>query len=137
MTSAVGFATLAYRSTFTPRLTPTGLISYAKRNIYIAAAVAAFSLAPYTRLVMGNVILKLSRQAEAVKVTEGKETVDRSTFVNVWDNIEELERSARAATELNEKGDTHDLVQKWGTLNFYRGCMLLASAGLGMWAYAS
>lgn len=137
MSSAVGFATLAYRSTFTPSLTATGLISHTKRNLYIAAAVAAFGLAPYTRLLMGDVILKLSKQAEAVKVTDGKTQVDKSRFSNVWDDIEELERSAKAANALNEKGDTRELIHKWGVLNLYRGCMLLASAGLGMWAYVS
>ncbi|KAL6703583.1 hypothetical protein ACN47E_009528 [Coniothyrium glycines] len=137
MTSAVGFATLAYRSALNPGLAPTGLISHTKRNLYIAAAVAAFSLAPYTGLVMRDVILKLSKQAEAVKATDAKTKVAKSSFANVWDDIEELERSAKAAAELNEKGDTHELVRKWGTLNGYRGCMLLSSAVFGLWATAS
>lgn len=136
MTSTVGFATLAYRSTFTPSLTATGLISHTKRNLYIAAAVGAFSLVPYTGLLMRDVILKLSKQAEAVKVTDGKTKVDRRSPSNVWDDIEELERSAKAANALNEKGDTRELVRKWGTLNLYRGCLLLASAVSGIWAVA-
>lgn len=137
MTSAVGFATLAYRSALMPSLSPTGLVSYARRNLYIAAAVSAFGLVPYTRLLMWDVILKLSKQAEAVQVTDGKIKVDRSRSSNPWDDIEELERSAQAAKDLNDKGDTQELVRKWGTLNLYRGWILLASAGLGMWAHTS
>lgn len=33
-----------------------------------------------------------------------------------------------------EKGETRVLVERWGRLNLVRGCMLLFSAGLGMWA---
>ncbi|KAJ4368840.1 hypothetical protein N0V83_005922 [Neocucurbitaria cava] len=109
MSSAVGFATLAYRATYTSSLASTGLVSHAKRNLYIAAAVAAFGLAPYTKLLM-------------------------------WRNISELERRA----QLVEKGDngkgendTHALVKQWGTLNLYRGFMLLSSAGLWIRACVS
>lgn len=105
MSSAVGFATLAYRATNTPSVLSTGLESHMKRNLYVAAAVSAFGLVPYTKLLM-------------------------------WHNIAELERRAEMAGKGDDerKPDTHTLVKQWGTLNLYRGCMLLVSAGLGLWA---
>ncbi|KAF2183524.1 hypothetical protein K469DRAFT_751528 [Zopfia rhizophila CBS 207.26] len=50
--SAAGRATLAYCTTVTPTFTPTESVTNAWRNLYIAAAVAAFGPAPYTRVLM-------------------------------------------------------------------------------------
>ncbi|OAL50285.1 hypothetical protein IQ07DRAFT_680592 [Pyrenochaeta sp. DS3sAY3a] len=103
MSSTVGFATLAYRATYNPLSISAGLVNHTKRNLYVAAAVAAFGLVPYTRLLM-------------------------------WRNIAELEKRAKAAVDGEASNDTHDLVKQWGTLNLYRGLVLLSSAGLGVWA---
>lgn len=103
MTSAVGFAALAYQSTFNPNLTAARLMSHRERNLYAAAAVTAFGLAPYTQIIMGSVNAELARRATAGE----------------------------------KKGDTHELVRTWGRYNLIRGCMLLLSAGLGMWACVS
>ncbi|KAF1852034.1 uncharacterized protein K460DRAFT_413512 [Cucurbitaria berberidis CBS 394.84] len=101
MSSAVGFATLAYRETHTVST------SVGKRNLYVAAAVGAFGLAPYTRLLMWDSIAELEKRAKAGEKREGEEVGGSKT---------------------------HALVKQWGTLNLYRGCMLLVSAGLGLWA---
>lgn len=52
----------------------------------------------------------------------------------MWRNIAELEKRAKAAVDGKASSDTHDLVKRWGTLNLYRGFVLLTSAGLGVWA---
>jgi len=103
LTSALGFATLAYRATLVPTLSPSDTTFYSKRNLYVAAAVALVGLAPYTRIVMGRTIDELSRRATTGKVA-------------------------------GEKTDTRALVERWGTLNLWRGVMLLTGTGLGLWA---
>lgn len=65
MSSAVGFAALAYHTTLTPGLTTTSLVSHRERNLYAAAAVAAFGLTPYTQILMGSTNAELSRRATA------------------------------------------------------------------------
>ncbi|KAF1968008.1 hypothetical protein BU23DRAFT_602467 [Bimuria novae-zelandiae CBS 107.79] len=102
LTSSLGFATLAYRASFSPTLTTTG-VSHAKGHLYVAAAVGLFGLAPYTRLLM-------------------------------WSTITEISNRARSGKEASEKADTRELVERWGTMNFWRGVMLLGSAGAGVWA---
>lgn len=99
LTSALGFATLAYRTT----LAPAGVISHGKRNLYAAAAVAMFGMVPYTRIIMVGTIDELSRRAKAGKAA-------------------------------GEKADSRALVERWGTLNFWRGLLLLTGTGLGVWA---
>ncbi|KAF2107034.1 hypothetical protein BDV96DRAFT_654126 [Lophiotrema nucula] len=100
MSSAAGFALLAYRATYTPTPTSPGQVNTLKRNLYVAAAIGAFSLAPYTAILMGNV------------------------------NDTLMQRAAQAAKE--EVKDTHELVRRWGTLNFNRGLLLLAGAACGV-----
>ncbi|KAF2785998.1 hypothetical protein K505DRAFT_156223 [Melanomma pulvis-pyrius CBS 109.77] len=63
MSSAVGFATLAYRAT--PSMDAVGVASHTKRNLYIAAAAAAFGLAPYTQILMLATNKELMRRAKA------------------------------------------------------------------------
>jgi phospholipase/lecithinase/hemolysin len=103
LSSSLGFATLAYRSTLTPSLTATGLVSYTRRNLYIGAAVAMVGLAPYTQILMGS-------------------------------TNKELMRRATTGAKKEDVGDVHALVKRWGHLNFWRGVMLLAGAGMGAWA---
>ncbi|KAJ8105855.1 hypothetical protein OPT61_g9931 [Boeremia exigua] len=103
MSSAVGFAALAYHSMLTPTVTTSGALSYRARNLYAAASVGAFGLAPYTQFLMGSINAELSRRGSASQ----------------------------------EKAGTHELVRTWGRYNLVRGCMLLFSAGLGMWACLS
>lgn len=55
------------------------------------------------------------------------------TRVLMWGTIQELERRA-GIDDKDEKGDTRELVLRWGTQNFWRGVMLLTGAGLGVWA---
>ncbi|KAF2730291.1 hypothetical protein EJ04DRAFT_579983 [Polyplosphaeria fusca] len=102
MSSAAGFAVLAFGATQTPTLAVAGDVSHAKRNLYGAAAVAAFGLAPYTRILMGHTNNTLMLRAKVSK--DGG------------------------------KGDEHALVRAWGRWVLGRGLMLLASAGLGLWA---
>ncbi len=118
MTSTVGFALLAYRTataatsvTSPPGLTntpPAAMVT--KRNFYIAAAVLAFSVAPYTRLVMWENISQLEKLAGAAGAA-GKGTASSAA--------------------------THGLVQRWGDLNLYRACMPLLSAVCGLLAAVS
>jgi hypothetical protein len=107
ISSGTGFAVLAYRSA--PSITdiPTGglLSSHSKRNLYIAASVAVFGLVPYTRILMKSTNNELMRRAKVVK----------------------------EAGEMKGQG-THEMVRKWGRYNFVRGLMVLAGAGLGLWA---
>ncbi|KAF2703833.1 hypothetical protein K504DRAFT_538639 [Pleomassaria siparia CBS 279.74] len=63
MTSATGFAILAYRATSTIDAA-TGAVSHAKRNLYIGAAVMAFSLGPFTQIMLGATNAELSRRAK-------------------------------------------------------------------------
>lgn len=79
MTSAVGFAALAYHTTLTPGLTATGLVSHHERNLYAAAAVTAFALAPYTQILMGSVNAELSRRA-----TASQKKADTHNLVKTW-----------------------------------------------------
>jgi hypothetical protein len=102
VTGSAGFAALAYRAASAPGHNALDGGLWAKRNLYIAAAVMTFSLTPYTWILM-------------------------------WDTIQELERRAERI-EKDEKGDTRELVLKWGTQNLWRGVMLLTGAGLGVWA---
>ncbi|KAF2679251.1 DUF1772-domain-containing protein [Lentithecium fluviatile CBS 122367] len=99
LSSAAGFAALAYRTS----LAPAGTVSTSQRNWYAAAAVAMLGLAPYTRIVMGG-------------------------------TIDELSRRAKARKEESEKADTRALVEQWGTLNLWRGMLLLMGTGVGVWA---
>lgn len=125
MTSTIGFAALAYRTataaaaaatssvTSPPGLTntpPAASAMVTKRNFYIAAAVLAFSVAPYTRLVMWENISQLEKLAGAAGPA-GKGT------------------AGSAATQ--------GLVQRWGELNLYRACMPLLSALCGLLAAVS
>ena len=103
MSSAVGFAALAYHAALTPSLTAPGVVFHRERTLYAAAAVTAFGFAPYTQILMGSTNAELSRRA----------TVD------------------------DKEADTHELVKTWGRYNLIRGCMLLVSAGLGIWACVS
>ncbi|KAH7113248.1 hypothetical protein B0J11DRAFT_146096 [Dendryphion nanum] len=106
LSSSVGFATLAYRTG--PGLTQTGLVSCAKRNLYIAAAVAAFGLAPYTQILMLSTNKDIMRRARVVAKKE----------------------ESRAG----DKEGTHAVVRRWGALNLGRGLLLLGAAGMGAWA---
>jgi hypothetical protein len=47
---------------------------------------------------------------------------------------DELSLRATTGGMGKQKGETRALVERWGRLNLARGCMLLFSAGLGMWA---
>lgn len=76
MSSALGFTALAYHDTLTPSLTASGLVSYRERNLYVAAAVAAFGLAPYTQILMGGVNAELARRATAGEKEGTKELVE-------------------------------------------------------------
>lgn len=49
----------------TPGLTAIGLVSNRERNLYAAAAIAAFGLAPYTQILMDSTNAELSRRATA------------------------------------------------------------------------
>lgn len=79
MSSAVGFAALAYNTTFTSSVIATGLTSYRERNLYVAAALAAFGLAPYTQILMGSTNAELSRRA-----TVGQEKANTHDLVKTW-----------------------------------------------------
>jgi hypothetical protein len=59
LTPTAGFAALAYR------ITCTDTMSLAKRNLYIGAAVGAFSLIPSTRLIMWDNVAELKSRAKA------------------------------------------------------------------------
>jgi hypothetical protein len=77
MSSGVGFAVLAFQKT------PTSATSiYMQRNLYIAAAITAFGLAPYTRFLMWNNIGELERRADYPG--EGKEKEDTRQLVETW-----------------------------------------------------
>jgi hypothetical protein len=89
------------RASFNPTLAATGAVSHAKQNLYVAAAVGLFGLAPYTRLLMWGTITELSKRGQSGK---------------------------------DEEKDTRELVKKWGTMNFWRGVLLLGSTGIGIWA---
>ncbi|KAH6619039.1 hypothetical protein C7974DRAFT_40721 [Boeremia exigua] len=102
LSSAAGFATLAYNAALTPSVTATGLVSHRARNLYAVAALLGVGLAPYTQILMGSVNAELASRAER--------------------------------GEKGGESGTRGLVEKWGRLNLARGCMLLASAGVGMWA---
>ncbi|KAF2462828.1 uncharacterized protein BDR25DRAFT_122299 [Lindgomyces ingoldianus] len=80
MSSAVGFATLAYRTT----LTSTGAVTNARRNLYIAAAVATFGLAPYTKIVMNRTNEELMKRAK-MSSSEGKS--DTHDLVRQWGRL--------------------------------------------------
>ena len=73
MTSSVGFTALAYRATYSSMSSETSWAT--KRNLYIAAAIAAFGVAPYTRLLMWDNIAELERLAKAA----GKGTATPAT----------------------------------------------------------
>ena len=77
MTSAIGFTALAYHTTLTPGLTLTGAVSNRERNLYVAAAVTAFGLAPYTQILMGSVNSELSLRATAGEKEGTRELVER------------------------------------------------------------
>lgn len=79
MTSAAGFAVLAYR---TPGLTSA---SVTERNLYIAAAVGAASLAPYTRIIMGSNLDALERRAQVAAEGQGKG--DTHELVRMWGRL--------------------------------------------------
>lgn len=85
MTSAAGFATLAYRATATPALTAAGEVSHVKRNLYIGAAVAAFGLAPYTQLLMFGNINALNKVAEAAAQGVAKDNTHE--LVKQWSRL--------------------------------------------------
>ncbi|KAJ4982578.1 hypothetical protein SVAN01_11931 [Stagonosporopsis vannaccii] len=110
LSSAAGFAALAYHATLTPAVTASGLVSYRVRNLYAGAALLGVALAPYTQVLMGGVNAELARRA-----------AERA-------NGAEKERERES-----EREGTGELVRKWGTLNLWRGVMLLCSAGLGLW----
>lgn len=54
------------------------------------------------------------------------------TRVLMWGTIAEL--SKRAQSEKEHRSDSRALVERWGRYNFWRGMMLLAGAGAGVWA---
>ena len=56
------------------------------------------------------------------------------TRLLMWSTITELSKRAESGKEASEKADTLALVEKWGRMNFWRGVMLLSSAGVGIWA---
>ncbi|KAF9732398.1 hypothetical protein PMIN06_007455 [Paraphaeosphaeria minitans] len=89
ITSSLGFATLAYRASFHPTLTATGLVSYAKRNLYVAAAVGLLGLVPYTRLLMWGTITELSKRGQSGKGEEKdtRELVERWGKMNLWRGV--------------------------------------------------
>lgn len=70
MSSAAGFAALAYGA---------GAAASRERDLYVAAAVAAFGLAPYTQILMGGVNGELSRRAGA-----GEKRADTHELVRTW-----------------------------------------------------
>lgn len=114
MSSSAGFALLAYRAMDTPTLTAPGLVSHAKRNLYVGAALAAFGLVPYTKFLMYADIGQLEVKAREAKAA----------------------RTGVKGASASADGDkeTYELVKKWGTMNFWRGMILLSSAGMGIWA---
>jgi hypothetical protein len=75
-TSAAGLALLAYHA---PTVTSASL---AERNLYIAAAVGAASLGPYTKILMGSNIEALEKRAKAA--AEGQEKGDTHELVRTW-----------------------------------------------------
>lgn len=79
MASALGFTALAYHTTLTPGLGVTGAVSNRERNLYVAAAVAAFGLAPYTQILMGAVNAELSTRA-----TTGSKEENTAALVETW-----------------------------------------------------
>jgi hypothetical protein len=83
MTSAIGFTALAYHTTLTPGLTGTGALTTRERNLYVAAAVTAFGLAPYTQILMGSVNAELTRRATAGEKEGTKELVETWGMYNL------------------------------------------------------
>lgn len=81
MSSAAGFAVLAYQST----VAPASASSLARRKLYIGAAVAAFGLAPYTRLLMWQNITALEKRAK--DAAEGHEQSDTHQLVTAWGKL--------------------------------------------------
>lgn len=72
VTGSAGFAALAYRAASAPGHNALDGGLWAKRNLYIAAAVMTFSLTPYTWILMWDTIQELERRAKstpAVKPT--------------------------------------------------------------------
>lgn len=72
--SAIGFATLAYRT--------SGVASTGTRNMYVYAAVAAIGLAPYTQILMGNTNKTLMARAKAAAAGDAK--ADTHDLVRKW-----------------------------------------------------
>ncbi|ORY13356.1 hypothetical protein BCR34DRAFT_599900 [Clohesyomyces aquaticus] len=108
MSSAAGFALLAYNthSLLSTSIDPNSNLTL-KRNLYVAAAVGAVSLAPYTQILMGSVNAALKERAARVESGKGS--------------------GGEVGVE-----DTHGLVRQWGYWNLRRGGMLLVGAACGV-----
>ncbi|CAI6310296.1 unnamed protein product [Periconia digitata] len=88
------------------------------------------AVAPGLSSLEGGLWTKRNLYIAAAAVTIGFAPYTR---VVMWDTIQELERRARRG-EADDKENTRELVLRWGTLNLWRGVLLLTGAGLGMWA---
>jgi hypothetical protein len=53
------------------------------------------------------------------------------TRIVLGSTIDELSRRAEAG---KEEKDSKELFERWGVLNFWRGCFLMVGAGMGVWA---
>lgn len=85
MFSAVGFASLAYHHTPARGQFSVWRLTYTKRNLYAAAAISAFALVPYTRLLMWENITELSKRAKDAE--EGKEHKDTHELARTWGRL--------------------------------------------------
>jgi hypothetical protein len=83
-------------------------------QLYLAAAAGTLAFSMYPRLLMWGIIGKLHVKAAAAK-------------------------KVKSDTILSSGGDgqTHELVQEWGTWNMYRAILPLISAVVGLWACIS
>lgn len=99
MGAAVGFAYLAFDA--------SKVVGWggSQVKLYVAAATAAFGLAPYTQIVMRSNIKRLTKIASS-GTDDGRVG----------------------------KVEVHELVRTWGTFNLIRGFLPLSAAVIGVWA---
>ncbi|KAJ4299782.1 hypothetical protein N0V90_005028 [Kalmusia sp. IMI 367209] len=129
-TSIITFPALLHATG--PTLTKQWLILYESGIIPVTGTALSASLGFATLAYRAADIASDAKRNFYIAAAVGLFGLAPYTRLLMWGTITEL--SKRAQSEKEDKPDSRQLVERWGTFNFWRGVMLLASAGAGVWA---
>lgn len=155
LTSAVGFAVLAYDAAGRSLLPAKLLQSGGAARWYVAAALLSYGIAPFTQFVMlptnfaliqKNEDLGGARSAKSAAAADKKkggsgagstgrsaeESVDSKGDVSQWTDLSgPMERTARESTK-EEDAEVRALLEKFGKLNMGRAALIGAGGVCGL-----